>query len=429
MTQTITAKDLSPLRDLSSDDAEWLGQVQRHVASSDHVLRFGDAEASDDGEDFIVSRDAFGRWWTGRYVGDLSFCGRRLEIRPRLGDGVIEHWLGEALNLVAIPESAAQEQSDSFMARLMGAVWCRAVDQASRHGPPSFRRAHPHRGLYVRGRLDVRATARLHAQGSPDVASTQSYRDLDNDVSRTLVAAERALTGRIGHRRWHTPRVTDLLPPLHATVGTRPPLPSRLALRRIRYTPITRPFKAAAELSWRLAHLQGYTASRSDGRSEGLLLDVAELWELFVLRCVEHALPELRVEHGTRTGGTTWLLESTQDPRLGLGRLRPDILASAGSIAHLIADAKYKRIENAWPERPQGVDRGDLYQLTSYLARFSPAGHAMGMLVYPDDAPRAASTALSRGPWRLPNGGNVQFVALNVQREQAIVQLTELVHA
>jgi 5-methylcytosine-specific restriction enzyme subunit McrC len=47
--------------------------------------------------------------------------------------------------------------------------------------------------------LDVRATARLRAAGSPHVASPQSYRDLDNDVSRTLVAAERVLTARIGN--------------------------------------------------------------------------------------------------------------------------------------------------------------------------------------------------------------------------------------
>src|SRR5205085_8342484 len=129
-----------------------------------------------------------------------------------------------------------------------------------------------------------------------------------------------------------------------SAVGARPRLPARRALGRIRYTPITRPFKAVADLSWRLAQLQGYTASSEEGKSEGLLVDVAELWELFVVKCMERALPSLRVEHGTHAVQTTWLLASLADPRAGLGRLKPDVLAydPQGAPA-VVADAKYKR--------------------------------------------------------------------------------------
>jgi 5-methylcytosine-specific restriction enzyme subunit McrC len=429
VTRTLRARDLSPLDgELTADDHAWLEQVQRHVRASQHVIRLGEADADDDGEDYIVSRDAFGRWWTGRYIGDLSLGDRRLEIRPRLGDVVIEEWLGEVLNLVAVPDTAARQHSDSFIARLMGAVWCRAVDQASRHGPPSFRRNHHHQGFYVRGRLDVRGTARLRASGSPHVASTQSYRDLNNDVSRTLVAAERVLTARIGHDHWRTPRVDEMLPWLRSAVGARPRLPARPALRRIRYTPITRPFKAVAELSWRLAQLQGYTASSEQGKSEGLLVDVAELWELFVVKCIERALPALRVEHGTRPGvQTTWLLSSLTDGRAGLGRLKPDILAYDGTQTALVADAKYKRLKDRRPDRLQGVDRADLYQLTSYLARYSPGGEALGMLVYPrDDEQESLATAEAKGPWRLQAGGEVRFIRLGVRLEDAVSELREL---
>lgn len=425
---TLHALDLSPLpEDLSDEDHAWLGLVQRHVRASDHLVKLGDAAAADDGEDYIVSRDAFGRWWTGRYIGDLSFNGRRLEIRPRLGDIVIEDWLAEVFNLVAVPDSAAQQHSESFIARLMGAVWCRALGQAARHGPPSFRREHLVEGVYVRGRVDVRRTARLRAQGSPHVASLHSYRDLDNDVSRTLVAAERVLSARIGHTRWRTPRVDEMLPWLTGAVGARPRLPTRSALQRIRYSPITRPFKAVADLSWRLAQLQGYTAASEEGRSEGLLVDAAELWELFVVKCLQRALPELRVEHGTIGGETTWLMRSIEHPHLGLGRLKPDVLAYRGEKVHVVADAKYKRLENRWPERPQGYDRADAYQLTSYLARYSPHGDALGMLVYPRDKSQdELAHAELRGPWRLENDGVVRFLRLGVGRDEAVQEMREL---
>jgi 5-methylcytosine-specific restriction enzyme subunit McrC len=429
VTTALHALDLSPLgHDLTADDHAWLELVQRHVRASRHVIRLGDAAATDDGEDHIVSRDAYGRWWTGRYVGDLSLAGRRLEIRPRLGDIVIQEWLGEILNLVAIPDSATRQHSNSFIASLMAAVWCRAVDQAARHGPPSFRRIHAHEGVYIRGRLDVRATARLRAAGSPHVASTQSYRDINNDVSRTLVAAERVLTARIGHDHWRTTRVDEILPWLRSAVGARPRLPARRALDRIRYTPINRPFRAVADLSWRLAQLQGYTAAGADGSSEGLLVDVAELWELFVVKCIQRAMPGHRVEHATHaTAQPTWLLSSAVDERAGLGRLKPDVLAFDGATAVLVADAKYKRLEDRWPDRPQGVDRADLYQLTSYLARYSPNGEALGVLVYPRDAQARPAVAEAKGPWRMQAGGRVCFARIGVRREDAVRDLRELV--
>jgi 5-methylcytosine-specific restriction enzyme subunit McrC len=427
VTRTLHAKDLSPLdEDLGPEDHVWLEQVQRHVHADDHVLRLGDAAAADGGEDFIVSRDHFGKWWAGRYIGELSLGERRLEITPRLGDVVVERWLGDVLNLVVVPETAARQASASFIARLMGAVWCRAVDQASRHGPPSFRRGHPHQGLYVRGRLDVRATARQRAAGSPFVASTQTYRDLDNDVSRTLVAAERALTARIGHNHWRTARVDDLLPRLHSAVGSRPRLPSRVALARIRYTPITRPFKTVAELSWRIAQLQGFSAASEAGKSEGLLVDVAELWELFVVKAIEQALPALRVEHGTRIGDTAWLLSSISDRGAGLGRLKPDVLAFDGAHAALVADAKYKRLQDHWPERRQGVDRGDLYQLTSYLARYSPNGEALGALIYPRLETEQYATAQANGPWSFQGRGQVLFETISTDLQAAVDDLREL---
>lgn len=78
---------------------------------------------------------------------------------------------------------------------------------------------------------------------------------------RSRPAAERALTARIGHDHWHTPRVEEMLPWLRAAVGARPRLPAGRALDHIRYTPITRQFKSVAALSWRLAQLQGYSAA------------------------------------------------------------------------------------------------------------------------------------------------------------------------
>lgn len=428
MVEALVVHDLSPFGELTSEDEHWLSRLQRHVRASEHlIIRLGDAEDTE--EDFVVLRDPYGRWQAGRYIGEIAFEGRRLEIRPRLGEPVVEQWLGEALNLIAVPETAARQRSESFIARLMGAVWCRSVAQASRHGPPAIRREFRQNGIFIRGRLDVEHTTELRGRGSPHVASVLSRRDLDNDVSRTLVAAERVLTHRIGHNQWRTPRVNEILPHLQAAVGARPRLPRRGDLQRIRYTPITRPFKAIADLSWRIAQMEGFSASSEPGRAEGLLLDVAELWELFVLGCIRRAVSELFVEHGTVASDSAFLMHSHDDPEFGLGRLKPDVLVFDGEYPVAIVDAKYKRLRDLWPERPRGVDRADLYQLASYLSRFAPTGDAIGMLLYPQDPEQTTpATAEARGPWRTEAGHEVRFERLPLEPEEA-VQALELLFA
>jgi len=138
--------------------------------------------------------------------------------------------------------------------------------------------------------------------------------------------------------------------------------------------------------------------------------------------------PAHRVEHGTQgVAKTTWLLSSLTVDGAGLGRLKPDVLAYDGPTAAVVADAKYKRLEDRWPDRPQGIDRADLYPLTSYLARYSPDGEALGILVYPrDDAQQRVATAEASGPWALQAGGQVRFLRLGVRLQEAVEELRDV---
>jgi 5-methylcytosine-specific restriction enzyme subunit McrC len=187
------------------------------------------------------------------------------------------------------------------------------------------------------------------------------------------------------------------MPHLRAAVGSRPRLPTPFELERVRYTPITLPFKQAALLSHRIASRLGYSATDEAGNAEGILVDVAELWELFVLNCARRAVPAaLRVEHGTTLGRRDFLLRSKAADR-GMGRLKPDLLVLGRDGATAVIDAKYKRLAFS-PERPSGVDQADLYQLAAYASRYEP--ERVAALVYPDDGAPDLARAEALGPWR-----------------------------
>lgn len=83
-----------------------------------------------------------------------------------------------------------------------------------------------------------------------------------------------------------------------------------------------------------------------------VLIDVAELWEMFVLHCFG-LVTELPVRHGTTEHVSGHLARSSVDPRLTLGKLYPDVLVEEDPVAAVI-DAKYKRLGGRRGGGPRG---------------------------------------------------------------------------
>jgi 5-methylcytosine-specific restriction enzyme subunit McrC len=411
---TLEFADLSPYGgELSADDDEWLAKVAE-IDPREYRIGIEDDRPEDDDWLPLVERGRDGRWWAGRFIGSMTVEGRRLTVRPRLGIDVVEAWLDQAFGLVAPPASARHAETETFIVRLLARLWCRAVDNATRHGLPLLRLPRSHEGLFIRGRLDTRRTIQLLGQGQPLLASVTYDRSLDHPVTRALVRAERALAERLTDTaEWRTERVRQVLPHLRAAVGSRPRLPTSFELARVRYTPITLPFKQAALLSHRIASKLGYSATDEAGAAEGILVDVAELWELFVLNCARRAVsPEMRVEHGTTLGRRDYLLRS-KDSERGMGRLKPDVLVLRRGGTAAVIDAKYKRLAFS-PQRPNGVDQADLYQLAAYASRYEP--NEVAALVYPDDGESEPARAEAMGPWR---GGEETFVFRRLSTDAA----------
>jgi len=193
-------------------------------------------------------------------------------------------------------------------------------------------------------------------------------------------------------------------------------MPSAHEVRGVRYAPITRAYEPVAQLSIEIARRRGTLTSGGGNDTSGVLIDVAELWELFLLHCARQAFGEGRVEHGTSASASTFLLTSSMEPSARIGRLKPDlVIDDRHGREWAVVDAKYKRLRDS-RERPHGVDRGDLYQLVAYLA-----GHDVGrgVLVYPPaDADEAHAANL--GPWRLEAGQVVDFLRFPAKEPDCI---------
>lgn len=413
------ALDCSPLAmQPTAEEAEWFRGVAAHFQTGAHVLAFGDRREDEP----VVYCERDGTWWAGRYVGVLRHEGSRLTIRPRLGMATLASWLGQAVDAMLVLSPGRLREDVPFIVQLLALVWGRAFADAARHGLPALRRDRRHIGTVVRGRLDVRGTLSELLAGRDAAVSVRREKSLKNPAGLVLAAAYRVLRRHMGsgtEASWVPERVAELLPGLLAAVGTNPTPPTDGELARVRYTPITVGFARAAHISQLILRHRGLLGEvEAEGQSEGVLFDVAELWELFVLAVLRRAAPGLEVLHGTsQAEGRESLLTSESDGAR-LGELRPDALIRRQRQPVGVLDAKYKQL---WPTvwNPNGPQREDLYQMAAYLSRHSTAG--WGILAYPANPDRPGVPPVEKqNLWRLKSGQCVSFVTLPHDIEGAV---------
>jgi 5-methylcytosine-specific restriction enzyme subunit McrC len=426
----LVARDCSPLAPQpTAAEAAWLRRLATNVRATDLVVPIS-GERDEDEPVVYCAWD--GTWWAGRYVGSLSFEGHSLTIEPRFGLATLRNWLFEATSVVLTDAPGKLREDESFIAQLLASVWAHGFVEAARHGLPALRRDVATKGPTIRGRLDVTASLRMIAAGGGQVVSIRSERSLDHAASDAIVAAYEVLRRWLGvpDEQWMPARAKELIPKLMSVTGARPRVPTKAELDRIRYTPITAGFAPIAELSRQIANRRGLAADvDASGETKGVLLDVAELWEMYVLSVLRKAAAPLTVTHGTREKAATKKMLHSDVTGQGLGTLIPDAILHAGGQVQGVVDAKYKSLHPS-ANAPNGPQREDLYQMAAYLGRFIPAVGRVswGVLAYPMDPARPSIPQAEQfSPWSLDGGRKVVFTCLPHGASDAVTKLRALI--
>jgi len=426
----LVACDCSPFDPQPTEaEAVWLRKLTTHFRASDLVVPISGKRKEDEP---IVYCDWDGSWWAGRYVGSISFEGHTLTITPRFGLNTLRDWLSEVSSVVLTDVSGELKEDESFIVQLLASVWVHGFMEAARHGLPALRREIATKGTAVRGRLDVPASIRLIATGSKQVISISSERSLNHVASAAIVSAYAVFRQWIGgqEEKWLSTRAKELLLHLIAATGARPRVPTKAELERVRYTPITASFAPIAELSRRIAGRKGITADVGvNDEAKGMMLDIAELWEMYVLSVLRKAAVPLTVTHGTKEGAENKQLLKSDVSGQGLGTLAPDAILLSGTTVTGVFDAKYKSLHPS-SRSIHGPQRDDLYQMSAYLGRFkaSAGQKILGGLVYPfdplkPDTPKAEQNS----PWSLENEKKIVFVTLPHNSKEAVSKLRKII--
>jgi len=427
----IVARDCSFLLPLGRDDDNWLRRLVATVKPAEMLLPLG--EGGQDDEPVATFDSTAGLWRAGRYVGEITFDGGTLRIEPRFGMSALMRWLGTIWGVRLIESKGSLREQRFWLWLVIAYLWAGRLIAAAKHGLPYRRMETIHKGQALRGKLLSRETALARAVGDDRIISLTRTRVVDPAIGGILLAAFdrllEALGGRGERAAWLPDRGKAIVNDLYAALGSHADQDIARKYSTLRYTPITEGYRSAVDLSLSILKQSPRTpAAGGEVKAYGILVDMAEIWELYVAKLLHIGLPAWRVVH---TGRTTkhfrWLLRGDGDETFG--SLRPDIIILNNRDQCVgIADAKYKTTRiNA--NNATGVLREDLYQIAAYLSGFGDFDRQLdGFLIYPDDPYGEVSRRLyPKSPWKMISASrrNLWFLASDGGVESDGTSITE----
>lgn len=430
-TEVIAAKDCSPIPVANDQHEKWLRELVAKTKCSDLVVHLG-SKSDDDDEDPIASYDSTsGTWWAGRYIGEIQYQGLTLQIEPRFGMPSLMRWLTTITGAKLVSQGGTFQRRRVWLWLVIAHLWSVRFGAAAKHGLPYRRVSSIHQGRSLRGRLMPRQTGLMRAAGDDRLVSLSRTRVVDPVIGPILLDAFAKLNVAVGPvtkaNRWLSDRAASLVGDLRALC------PQSRSQRfdtseNVRYSPITEGYRPLVDLSLSILKRQpNLPTPDGKGKAIGVLLDMAEIWETYLAKVLQVAIPELRVVHtGRAREHYQSLLFSSDEGELG--SLRPDIMIFDHLGRRLgLVDAKYKSTR-AGRDRRSGVLTSDLYQLTAYLCGFGAGAAPLdAFLVYPSDTEGQIESRLQQGnPWQLPLPvhRNLWFLSLACETESNAATLS-----
>jgi 5-methylcytosine-specific restriction enzyme subunit McrC len=404
---TIETTDLTPIAEVGDVQDQWLRDIARLTDTGPLAIPL--SRGLTDDHEPIVHFDAHsGKWWTGRYIGEVTYGHGTLRVLPRFGVPQLQRWLSRIWGARLVTAKGQYRSSRLWLWELLARLWEARLLSGAKHGLPARRIDVVHRGPTLRGRLDIRGTAKELRSGSGKLLSRSRERTVDRQITAIILCAFEQLKNQLHHlgnqRSWLNPRAQSIVQELQSHHGRRVGDAAAEMRNPVQYTPIMESYRPVVDLSVALLRKRP-TSSSSAGQNDvfGVLIDMAEVWELYVFHLLHSNLANYEVTHtGRRAENESHLLHSVTTGNQ-LGGLRPDILLNniASDRLHAVVDAKYKSTTPS-SHRPSGVQREDLYQINAYASALGQGEFPFAAaLVYPHAGASSAIFELQHAsPWR-----------------------------
>lgn len=150
-------------------------------------------------------------------------------------------------------------------------------------------------------------------------------------------------------------------------------------LDNIRFTRMNAVYQPVINLCKTIINNDASSFEGGEKKNVSYMIDVAELWELYLLRLLQRNLPPDYYVYSPNAIAGDYLLEGE------MRTIRPDILIEKDGKIVLIIDAKYKRYSQIGKTGTYlvNVQRDDLYQMNTYLYHYGRGRRVAGIFTSP----------------------------------------------
>lgn len=323
------------------------------------------------------------RFLSSHYIGRYSYGGYSIIINPRFGD-IFGYLIGYTTNLyLPLGNSDLSYNTVNNSYWLIALIWKAMLNKALTTGqiPKEYIRIESNQ-KHFRGHLSINKHMHTNLCNASRFYCSYKKLSMDNTINRTIRSVYSTLK---------TKSVSSIIGEFEAydkyleSMGVQKTITDVKEIENIHYTRLSEPYKPVMELSKTI--LSNYKAESTNGAESkcgiSYFIDVAELWEMYLLKLLQNSLPsKYRVYSPNEDFGSN-LLDGN------MRKIRPDILIEEDGRVVMIIDAKYKNYTCFGKTSEHGIRRDDLYQMSTYLYHYGKQDKAIaGVFTSPVACPK-----------------------------------------
>ena len=321
---------------------------------------------------------------TGNFVGNFFWHGLEINIGSRFSDSFLKRMLNFVndvfLDDVDVSGHIIKEEKDRDISKfVLYYLFVQSLEKAFLLGLPKTYQTTNHHESKLKGKVNINAFIRNNIPFTGKISSTSREQKEITEIIDVLYKAVKIIsfskfsTKNITHIKTHLKGVKSQYFVSDETI-------KKALNSKALQNPIFSPYKQVIEYA-KIIIKNHSIDEKKDGNKEcyGFIINVAELFEIYVTKLLQKSFPEWTVSSPKIT--------LYDNPKLFFSRkIIPDIVMQKDNEV-VVFDTKYKRM-NFHGNSANGmgdIDRNDFFQINTYMTYYQQQGKKLlcGGLLYP----------------------------------------------
>lgn len=317
----------------------------------------------------------------GNYIGKFKYNKIDIDIKSRFPDIFLTRMLNFAndvyLDDVSVFDAKEDKKSDlDYSKFIIYYMFIQKLEKAFLLGLPKSYVSVNHHEMKIKGRIDINRLIKYDIPFKGKISSTSREQKEIQEIIDVLYK----VISIIEKNKFNTKNITHIKTHLKQHKSNRyvsNETISKALKSKALQNPIFSPYKKVLEYAKLIINANNLEEKKdADKETFGFLVNVAELFEVYLIKLLQYKLPDWDVVHEER-------LDVYQD-NFFRRNMYPDIVIKKDNKV-MVFDAKYKRMK--FRDRYQGadLDRNDFFQINTYMTYYDKQGYEVkaGGLLYP----------------------------------------------